>query len=42
MIQNFTVKLFCVVADNLNCHGATNELHDTQSAITAQIGFLAS
>jgi DNA-binding transcriptional LysR family regulator len=42
MIQNFKVKVFCVVADNLNCHGVTDDLHITQPAVTAQIRFLAS
>jgi DNA-binding transcriptional LysR family regulator len=42
MIENFKVKVFCVVADNLNCHRATDELHVTQPAVTDQIRFLAS
>jgi DNA-binding transcriptional LysR family regulator len=42
MIENSTVKVFCVIAENLNCHRATDELHITQPAVTAQIRFLAS
>jgi DNA-binding transcriptional LysR family regulator len=42
MIQNFKVKVFCVIADNLNCHRATDDLLITQPTVTAQIRSLAS
>ena len=42
MIGNSKVKVFCVITDNLNYYRATDEPYITQSAITAQIRFLAS
>jgi DNA-binding transcriptional LysR family regulator len=42
MIENFNLKVFRVIADNLNYHRATDELHIKQPAVTAQIEFLAS
>ncbi len=36
MIENFKLKVFCVVADNLNYRRAADELHITQPAVTAQ------
>ena len=41
MIRNFKVKVFCVIADNLNCHRETDELYIAQPPVTAQIRFLA-
>jgi DNA-binding transcriptional LysR family regulator len=37
MIENFKLKVFRVVADNLNYRRAAAELHITQPAVTAQI-----
>jgi DNA-binding transcriptional LysR family regulator len=37
MIENFKLKVFRVVADNLNYRRAADELHITQPAVTAQI-----
>jgi DNA-binding transcriptional LysR family regulator len=37
MIDNFKLKVFRVVADNLNYRRAADELHITQPAVTAQI-----
>ncbi len=37
MIENFKLKVFRVVADNLNYRRAAEELHITQPAVTAQI-----
>jgi DNA-binding transcriptional LysR family regulator len=37
MIENFKLKVFRVVADNLNYRKAADELHITQPAVTAQI-----
>jgi DNA-binding transcriptional LysR family regulator len=37
MIENFKLKVFRVVADTLNYRRAADELHLTQSAVTAQI-----
>ncbi|MFY9854666.1 MAG: LysR family transcriptional regulator [Terracidiphilus sp.] len=37
MIENFKLKVFRIVADNLNFRGAAEELHITQPAVTAQI-----
>ena len=42
MIQNFKAEVFRVVADNLNCHRATDEPHISQPSVAAQIRFLAS
>lgn len=42
MIHDFKVKVSCVVADNLNCPRATDELHIARPAVTAQIRLLAS
>jgi DNA-binding transcriptional LysR family regulator len=35
MIENFKLKVFRVVADNLNYRRAADELHITQPAVTA-------
>jgi DNA-binding transcriptional LysR family regulator len=37
MIENFKLRVFRVVADNLNYRRAAEELHITQPAVTAQI-----
>jgi DNA-binding transcriptional LysR family regulator len=37
MIENFRLKVFRVVADNLIYRRAADELHITQPAVTAQI-----
>jgi DNA-binding transcriptional LysR family regulator len=37
MIENFKLRVFRVVADTLNFRRAADELHLTQTAITAQI-----
>lgn len=37
MMENFKLKVFCVVADSLNFRRAADELHLTQPAVTAQI-----
>ncbi len=37
MIENFKLKVFRVVADNLNYRRVADELHFTQPAVTAQI-----
>jgi DNA-binding transcriptional LysR family regulator len=37
MIENFKLKVFRVVADNLNYRRAADELHITQPAVTSQI-----
>jgi DNA-binding transcriptional LysR family regulator len=42
MIEDFKLKVFRMVANDLNYYRATDEPYITQSAITAQIRFLAS